>query len=178
MIMKHVFLILISFIAIEVSAQNWEIKEDYEITFSGTKAEGSFGGLKGTIQFDPNDLINARFNVLLEVSSIATGNKTKNKHARSENWLYAEVFPEIRFSSTQITKAPNGYVAVGQLDLRGVQQEVYIPFTFSNQGEEAVFQGTLQVNRKDFGIEGNFMEFLVGDEFKVKIRVSVKAVIK
>lgn len=176
MIMKHVFLILFSFIAIEISAQNWEIKEDYEVAFSGTKAEGSFGGLKGTIQFDPNDLSTARFNVSVEVSSIVTGNKTKNKHARSENWLYAEVYPDIRFSSTQITKASNGYLAVGQLDLRGVQKEVSIPFTFFKQGNEAEFQGSLQVNRKDFGIEGNFMEFLVGDEFNVKIKVLVEEV--
>lgn len=125
------------------------------------------------ITFDPNDLSKTVINVSLDASTIETGNTTKNKHARSENWFFVEQFPVIQFKSTKVIETGNGYLMKGELELRGIQKEVLIPFMFTDQGEIAQFQGTLKVNRKDFGIEGNFMEFLVGEDFEVDIRVPV-----
>ncbi len=171
---KYLHFIFALLFMVEVSAQTWEIQEGYEIAFSGKKAEGTFKGLEGTIIFDPNDLSNAQFNVSVDVNTIQTGNKTKNKHARSENWFFVAQFPKVHFNSVLVTKtATNAYQLRGELELKGIRKEVVFPFTFTDQGTLAVFQGSLKVNRKDFGIEGNFMEFLVGDEFEVKIRVPV-----
>ncbi len=153
--------------------QQWEIGQDYEIAFSGKKAEGTLSGLEGTIRFDPKDLGDAGFDVSVSVATINTGNNTKDKHARSENWFYAKAHPRIHFTSDRIEKTSNGYLAVGELDLRGVKKEVRLPFTFSDRGSTGVFEGELQVNRKDFGIMGNFMEFLVGDDFLVTLVVPV-----
>ena len=49
-----------------------------------------------------------------------------------------------------------------------------IPFVFVDEGTLGTFEGGFSVNRKDFGIVGNFMEFLVGDEFEVKLYVPVE----
>lgn len=173
MINKIVVSVLIGIASFGVSAQEWKIQDTYEVTFSGKKAEGSFRGLTGSIRFDPADLSHAEFDVSVDVSTIETGNNTKNKHARSENWFFVKSHPKIRFTTQTVTKTSNGFLAVGKLDLRGVNRGVSIPFTFSDRGEAGVFSGTLQVDRNDFGIEGNFMEFLVGDDFEVKIVVPV-----
>lgn len=172
--MKHLLLMFAFFTVEQVSSQTWVIQEGAEIAFTGKKAEGTFQGLTGKILFDPNDLSKTLFNVSLDANTIETGNNTKNKHARSENWFFVKQFPVIHFKSTKVMKTGNGYLMKGELDLRGIQKEVLIPFMFTDQGETAQFQGTLKVNRKDFGIEGNFMEFLVGDEFNVTIRVPVR----
>jgi polyisoprenoid-binding protein YceI len=171
--MKYALVLLIAGISTTLLAQNWEIQEGYEISFSGKKAEGSFRGLEGIIQFDPNDLNTARFEVTLDVETIETGNNTKNKHARSENWFAAKAFPRITFTSNQVTKTVQGYQLNGELSIRGVKKEAAIDFTFTDQGMSGRFTGKMQINRKDFGIEGNFMEFLVGDEFEVELNVPV-----
>ena len=152
----------------------WVISEDYDIRFDGTKAQGTFKGLEGTIQFDPDIPENALFDVSVEVATISTGNRTKDKHARGKDWFFAEKFPRIRFKSTSVESASTGYRLLGELDLRGVKKEVVLPFTFSGRGDVGEFIGTLKVNRQDYGIKGPFLGFLVGDDFEVFLRVPVK----
>lgn len=151
---------------------SWKITDDYTVEFSGTKAEGTFGGLSGTILFDPGDLEASKFDVELEVSTISTGNKTKDKHARGESWFHAEKFPKIHFTSTKITALQVGYEAVGDMEIRGVKKEVTLAFSFFGEEDQGMFEGELKVNRQDYGIEGNFFEFVVGDEFAVTIQLT------
>ncbi|MEM6359001.1 MAG: YceI family protein [Bacteroidota bacterium] len=151
---------------------SWEITEDYTIEFSGTKAEGTFRGLSGIILFDPDDLDASKFDVELEVNTISTGNKTKDKHARGESWFYAEKFPKIHFTSNKITSLQVGYEAVGDMEIRGVKKEVILAFSFFDEGKQGMFEGELKVNREDYGIEGNLFEFVVGDEFAVTIQLT------
>lgn len=155
------------------SQTNWVISDDYEISFAGTKAEGTFRGLEGKIQFSPDQLDQSVFDVSVDVSTISTGNNTKNKHARGESWFFADKFPKIRFKTSEIVQEGENYVATGTLDMRGVKKEITLPFTFSQQDDTGKFIGTMKVNREDFGIEGNFFGFVVGEEFEVNISIPV-----
>ncbi len=177
--MKQINILIIAFTVLtstQLFAQKkWEIQEDYTVYFSGTKAEGTFRGLEGTIFFDPDNLNASTFNVSLDVSTISTGNKTKDKHARGDSWFDAISFPKIQFTSTQfIKKGSNEFEASGDLVLKGITKEIIIPFTFTRNADSGLFVGTMNVNREDFGIEGNFFEFVVGDEFKVDLEIPVK----
>lgn len=171
--MKYMLIILAFFAISPVFSQSWQIKEGAEVTFSGKKAEGSFQGLAGTIQFNPNELEQAKFDVTLDASSVETGNNTKNKHARSENWLFVKEYPKIHFISTSVIRNYDSYLLTGTLELRGIKKTLSFPFSFSDSGYSGEFTGSFRVNRKDFGIEGNFMEFMVGDDFEVKVKVPV-----
>ncbi|MDW3191546.1 MAG: YceI family protein [Cytophagales bacterium] len=175
--MRNLIIILVCFIISPVFSQSWQIREGAEVTFSGKKAEGSFQGLAGTIQFNPDELDQAKFDVNLDASSIETGNNTKNKHARSENWFFVKEYPKIHFSSTSVIKTFDGYLLTGTLELRGIKKTLSFPFSFSDSGDAGEFSGSFRINRKDFGIEGNFMEFMVGDEFEVKVRVPVSQIV-
>lgn len=156
--------------------EKWEIQEDYRIYFSGTKAEGTFGGLQGIILFDPDNLQASKFDVSLEVATIATGNKTKDKHARGDSWFDADSFPNIRFVSTSIIKRDNNqYEAIGNLELKGISKEVNLQFSFTRTANSGLFEGDLKVNREDFGIEGNFFGFVVGKDFQVDLNIPVKS---
>ena len=62
------------------SQQQWQILEEYEISFSTSKAEGTFKGLDGEISFDPENLASSSFDVSVKVSTISTGNDLKDKH--------------------------------------------------------------------------------------------------
>lgn len=173
--LKLICLVVLLFISGSVSyaqVTKWSISEDYTIKFAGTKAEGSFRGLTGDIHFDPNNLADSRFDVQVDVSTISTGNKTKDKHARGESWFFVESFPKIHFTSKEIKSLEVGYEAVGELEIRGIKKEATISFSFFDEDNTAMFEGEMKVNREEFGIEGNLFEFVVGDEFDVTIQLT------
>ena len=154
-------------------AQSWSVGEGYNIAFNGSGAEGTFGGLDGTIRFDPSDPATAMFDVTIDVSTISTGNKTKDKHARGDSWFDASQFPKIKFVSNSCTATSNGYSVTGHLEIKGIRQQMTLPFAFKETDTGGLFEGNLTVNREDYGIKGPFMAFMVGDEFEVSISVPV-----
>ncbi|CAH1000645.1 Protein YceI [Neolewinella maritima] len=122
-------------------AANYTITEDYSIRFDGSGAEGTFRGLSGTIVFDPNDLASARMDVRLESATIATGNTTKDRHARGEKWFDVERYPYISFVATDFMRDAAGYVAEGELTLHGVRKTVRLPFTLTETAEGGCSRG-------------------------------------
>ncbi len=151
----------------------WNISDDYEVRFSGSGADGTFRGLTGTIVFDPAAPEQGRFDVSLDARTINTGNKTKDKHARGDSWFDAEQYPEIHFRSSTIEPSGDHYQMTGTLTLHGVSKETTFPFTFTQQGNTGVFNGTFTVDREEFGIDGPFFAFTVGDDFEVSLNVPV-----
>lgn len=151
-----------------IKSQDWKIADNYSIKFDGGDPSGEFSGLKGTISFDPNDLTTSKFDVSIDVSTINTDNGMKNTHAKSAMWFDAEKYPTIKFTSNTITKTDAGYKAKGILVMHGIQKEITIPFTFTNN----TFIGSFEINRLDYNI--NTAEPNHGSaKFKVDINVPV-----
>jgi polyisoprenoid-binding protein YceI len=168
--MRTAFILFSFLAAIGLWATTYTPTEAYAVKFDTGGAEGTFRGLDGTIDFDPNNLAGANFDVWVKTATISTGNKTKDKHARGGSWLDAEAFPRITFKSRSFTKTAAGYDVAGQLGIHGVSKEVTIPFTFTDD----VFAGGLTVVRQDYDISGPFLVgALVGDDISVELRIPV-----
>lgn len=131
-----------------IQSLDWKISDKYSVKFDGGDPKGEFTGLKGTIQFDVNNLAASKFDCTIDVASINTGNGMQNTHAKSDKWLDAAKYPVIRFTSKSIKKTAAGYEALGTLDMHGVQKDITLPFTFADN----VFAGGFEVNRIDWGI--------------------------
>lgn len=131
-----------------VASLDWKISDKYSVKFQSGDPSGEFTGLKGTIQFDANNLAASKFDCTVDVATINTGNGMQNTHAKSEKWLDATKYPVIHFTSKSITKTASGFEAKGTLDLHGVQKDITLPFTFDNN----VFAGSFEVNRMDYNI--------------------------
>lgn len=150
---------------------DYVLSDDYAIRASTRGVDATFGDLRGQVRFDPDDLAAARFNVSVASASIATGNKTQDKHARGDSWLDVEAHPRITFESTAFAKTPGGYAVTGALTLHGHTERLTIPFTFDG----ATFTGTTTLDREVYGIDGPALfGGLVGDEIEVELRVGVK----
>ena len=173
MVTGALLLLLIVVSAFVVVIPTWNPSKDYSIKFSGRKAEGNFTGLKGQIQFNQDDLANSHISVSVDVKTIATGNDTKDEHARNKSWLDAAQYPTISFTSVSFKKQGEQPVVNGKLTMHGVTKDVVIPYQFVANGRTGVFTGSFTINRKDYGIKGNTMGFLVGDEFAVSIKLPV-----
>lgn len=160
-----------SFVAFTTVALNsYEIAEDYSIKFDGRGAAGTFSGLEGEIAFDENNLDASRINVSVDATTINTGNKTQDKHARGEKWFDTESYPKITFKSNKFEKTAVGYSVTGMFEVHGFKKSETIPFTFKDN----VFAGKFTINRQEYGIEGPFFAFTVSDEFEVSLRVPVE----
>ena len=160
--------------AFAIDTIGWNISEDYQIRFSGNGAKGTFSNLRGTIVFDKNDLSTARMDVRVDVATIDTGNRTKDKHAKSADWFDAASYPHISFKSTSFQRAENGYLVDGTLNLHGTDRQVTIPFIFDEYRSGASFIGSLTVNRNDYGLTGPWLRGqFVGNEFTIDLRVPV-----
>ena len=152
--MKKQFFVIVAIVIMAASAftafqsNGFKIGENYSVKFDGGDPSGEFKGLKGTINFDPNNLGTSNFDVSIDVATINTGNGMKNTHAVSDKWLDAAKYPVIKFTSTSIAKTATGYDAKVTLDMHGVQKEITLPFTFENN----IFKGVFQVNRLDYQI--------------------------
>ncbi|HKG05328.1 MAG TPA: YceI family protein [Pedobacter sp.] len=154
--------------------QHWAIGNDYAVRFSGKYADGVFKRLKGDVVFRKDDLSMSRFDVIIDVNSIETGNKLKNKHAKGVHWFDAVKYPFIHFVSSSIIKTDTGYVASGELDLHGIKKPVNIPFKFEKTGDSAVFIGSFKLDRGDFGIGKS--KGKSWDSTDVEVIVPVKAI--
>jgi polyisoprenoid-binding protein YceI len=135
--------------------------------------DGTVGGLKGTISFDPNEIQNSKMDVTLDLSTINTGMNKRDKDIKEEQqWFDIAKYPLIAYKSTGVAKTATGYVVDGTLTIKGVSKNTKIPFTFVDAGESASFIGTLKINRLDFNVGKS--SAAVKDEVEVAINVPVK----
>jgi polyisoprenoid-binding protein YceI len=152
------------------TSTNWKIASGYSIKFTSKDPSGAFTSMKGDISFDANDLASSKFNITIDVNSIATGNGMKNIKAKNETWFNADKYPAITFVSSKVAKAASGYEVVGTLTMRGVSKQITIPFTFANN----TFTGSFSVNRLDYKVgDDEGMDAHASNDLKIDISVPV-----
>jgi len=148
--------------------------------------KGYFKEFSGTIYYDENDITRSSVSVTIKTASINTENPKRDAHLRSPDFFDAEKYPEITFKSKRILKEKDGYVAVGDLTMRGVTREIRIPFHILGKvtdpwGNTRIgVEASLKLNRHDYGISWSQTldngGLVVGDE--VKIDLNIEAVKK
>lgn len=144
-----------------------------------TRVTGKFKDFSVVFKFDPQSLEKSSIMVTIQAKSIDTDNEKRDNHLRSEDFLFAEKFPEITFHSTGIKRSEDGYIAHGKLTIRGVTREISLPFTVA--GPVADPYGNLRIgisaettiNRMDFGVSWNKLldtgGLVVGEEVLIRV---------
>ena len=153
-----------------VNGPDWQLTDGYSIRVKGKKINGFFHKLNGKISFDENNLSSAKVNLEVEVASLTTGNSLKSWHAKRKKWFDAKNYPTINFTSTKFQKSGRGYLVTGKLKMKGVEKEISIPFSFSNN----IFFGSFKVLRTDYKV-GTMkgMARLVGDTILIDFTIPV-----
>src|SRR6201992_4071566 len=134
---------------------NWNADaENAKVEFSikgpfGT-VHGDFKGLKATIQFDVKNPEAGSITASIDAKTVSSGNGLRNHHLRTEEQFFnTDKYPTISFKSKKMDKKADGFVALGDLTIKGVTQPVTIPFTFSPNGSSGIFKGTFTIKRED-----------------------------
>ncbi|MGP8216973.1 MAG: YceI family protein [Bacteroidia bacterium] len=152
------------------TSTTWKIASGYSIKFTSKDPSGVFTSFKGDIAFDENNLDASKFDVSIDVNSINTGNGMQNNKAKAADWFDADKYPVIKFTSSKIAKTATGYETTGTLDMHGVQKQITIPFTFTNN----TFAGSFNVNRIDYNVgTTKGMQAHASTDLKIDISVPV-----
>ena len=127
-----------------------------------TKVRGAFNEFTGTAVFDGTDPGKAAVNVVIKAASIDTRNAQRDEHLRGNDFLAMDEYPEITFASTAFTQTgADSFELTGDLTVRGVTRQVTIPFTFEGAATDPFgnqrlgFEGSVTINRKDYGVSWN-----------------------
>ena len=157
-------LALLAALAVPSFAQQMAFEPDTNHTVIGFKAatllfkvDGTFRKWRTDISGDPKTLEGASVKVTIYTNSISTKNKQRDEHLVTEDFFDAAKYPRITFTSSKVVKEGGKIVMTGILDMHGVKKELTIPFepAFGKNGagvDTWSFEGTLKLNRKDFGI--------------------------
>ena len=176
---KIVTLILFSSLTIFSIAQNYAaVDEGSKVKFViknfGINTGGTFSGLSGTINFDPNNLAQASFTVSVDAKTVDTDVQSRDNHLRREEYLDVEKYPKLQFQSTRITKTNNGgYLYMfGTITIKGTMKEIQFPFKATQREGGYLFEGSFKLNRRDFNVGGNSIS--MSDDLDVSLSVFAK----
>ena len=127
-----------------------------------TKVRGQFNDFEGSGVVDPSDFSKSTVTVIIQAASIDTRNEQRDAHLRSNDFLAMEEYPQITFTSTGIQQTgPTSVELTGDLTIRGVTNTVTIPFEFEGAATDPYgnlrvgFEGSVVINRKDYGVTWN-----------------------
>jgi polyisoprenoid-binding protein YceI len=134
----------------------------------GINTNGEFKGLKGTIKWDPSNPSASVFNVTVDANTINTDIDMRDDHLRKEEYFNTEKYPTINFVSTAVT-ANN---VTGNLTIKGVTKQISFPFTVKPSAGGYLFEGSFEINRKDFGVGGSSVS--LSNNVTVNLKVQAK----
>jgi polyisoprenoid-binding protein YceI len=146
---------------------------------SGQNFDGVFKGWDAQIAFDPNDLKDSHAAVTIDVPSVVTGDPTRDQMLPTADWFSVAKFPKATFVTTAITQTgPNHYLATGDLRIRDAVRRVSMPFTLAIMKDVANMDGTLTIDRRQFGVgQGQFASpDTVAANVVIIVRLSAKKV--
>lgn len=146
----------------------------FKIKNFGLTVDGTFKGLQGNFNFDPNNLTTATFEASLDANTINTGNNSRDNHLRKDEFFGVKTYPRIKLVSTKIgnSSKAGSYVMNAKLTIKNVTKDISFPFTAIATGNDYLFKGEFKINRRDFGVGGSSIS--MSDVLTVFLSVTAK----
>lgn len=175
---------------------NWKIDPEhssvnFKVRHLGVSwVKGSFVDLKGNLEFDPENIESSKVEVEIPMETINTGNKFRDGHLKSSDFIDLENHPTAKFVSKVVSSKEGGKLSItGDFTLRGVTKEVVLESEFLGISEGPVFEqgamigsghhiafsATTMINRLDYGVAWNQTldkgGLAVGEEVPLEIEI-------
>jgi polyisoprenoid-binding protein YceI len=174
--MKNTLFLLVAILTTKLlSAQYKPVDQGSEIKFTvnnfGFGVDGSFKGIQGSIDFDPQNAAAGHFDVTIDASTVNTDNSLRDSHLKNDGYFDVKNYPRIRLASTKLAPAgsPGNYTFTGQLTIKDKTKEISFPFTAVPANGGMAFKGSFKINRKDFGVGGTST---ISNELTVSLNVA------
>lgn len=125
-----------------------------------TKVRGQFERYEATIEI-ADDVSESKIDVAMEAGSISTGEKDRDQHVRSGDFLDVENHPTLSFESTDIAIVDGEWKVTGDLTIKDVTKPVTLDVTYEGSAtdpwgnERVAFSAATTINREDWGLTWN-----------------------
>lgn len=152
-------------------------KLEYIATFQKARASGIFKEFDTRVRFDEHRLADSRIEVTVAVASADMIDVEANKAIRGPDWFDSARFPQAGFRASDVRQVgENRYLARGALTVKGVEQEVEVPFVWMEAVDTATIVGELTVRRAAFHIGlGEWASTdVIGPDVTVKFSVRLR----
>ena len=142
----------------------------------GAEFKGIFRKFTAAVDFAPDSLASARFDVQIDLNSLDTMDKDRDKTMRGPDLFDIAHYPTAHYATRSFAKNAAGYTAVGALTLHGVTKDVPIEFQFVSTAGQSKIQGTAKLKRLEFGVgQGDYKST---EEVKDEVKVAFSLVLK
>jgi polyisoprenoid-binding protein YceI len=177
--MKKIFFAFSLFLSTFLFAQTYNAADaESSLAFTiknfGSKVNGSMKGLKGTLVWNAQNLAACKFSVTADATTIFTDNSGRDKHLKKEDYFDVAKFPTVSFTSSKFTSVKAGvYQVEGVLTIKGTSKLVTIQFTAATGTNTISFEGTLQINRRDYNVGGGSL--ILSNDVNMTLKVVGKS---
>lgn len=153
------------------------------------KIKGTAEGIAGSLSIDPRNLASLTGTITAKVSTMKSGNATRDGHLRGNQWLDAAKYPQISFtiasvSNVRVTGNRATATATGTFTMHGVSKRMSIPFELTwldasaatarrAPGDLVMVKADFVVSLKDFNVAGakGIVGSKVGETIKVRAQL-------
>lgn len=121
-------------------------------TQAGAKFSGHFGEFKVRFDFDPAQPAKGCLEVTVVTASADTADKERDEVLHGRDFFSVERFPEAKYHATGFKADGKGWIATGELTLRGVKQAVAVRFELTPKVKLLGMKGGATLHRLEFGV--------------------------
>jgi polyisoprenoid-binding protein YceI len=139
-------------------------------------AHGFFDTFTVAVSYDPDTVQNSSVQITIDPRSVNTRNARRDNHLKTCDFFCADSFPQITFQSTKVTRVgPDRLSIDGNFTMRGVTRALTVParMVFS-EGGRARFNGAFDLNRRDFGVNGQGGGGIIKDTVHVAFNFTLR----
>lgn len=123
---------------------------------------GRFNNFDGEFIYDAENPENSAVNVTINTASVDSNHGERDKHLRSEDFLFVDDFPQATFKSTSVKLDDEDEAEItGDFTLRGVTKEITLEAEILGHGDDPWggyrmgFEAETELKLADFGIPTN-----------------------
>jgi len=182
-IMHQTVLILLLVVTFSAEATEWHMSVDnsrleFFITYSGLETPGYFRQFATELQFDPVTPADGQLVVTVVILSADMDSADINAEIVGPEWFDVAQYADAQFVSDSIVKiGDRRFIATGRLQLKGIEQLVEVPFTWSQADGQAQLRGELILQRGIFGIgSGEWATSdIIGQNVRVRFDIALYA---
>ena len=136
-----------------------------------TKVPGHFDAFEGRAHLDGDDPSKSTAELTIQAASIQTHNPRRDQALR-DKFLDAGHHPTITFTSTRVDQVDETtFTLTGDLTIRGTTKPITIDLTLT-AADRLTFDGTVPINRRDWGANWSAAGFLVSKQVRLELAVT------
>jgi polyisoprenoid-binding protein YceI len=147
----------------------WRIDPNHSAAYFSVRhlmistVRGEFGGVNGTMHYDPAHPTEARVEATIDCTTLNSGVAARDAQMKGPDFFDVKKYPTMKFASTRVQTAGPGKLKVsGDLTINATTRPVVLDVEGPSvvvkdaRGREKVgLNAATKINRKDFGIVWN-----------------------